>query len=207
MGSRRSLSGSFLPAAASFAVILAVDALSSDRQRTRMVAGILDETAHLATGLLVVCGTNGWRDRRWSAGVIAGSILLDADHLPGSLGWGVLQPGSSRPVPHSLAAPLGAVLIGIRSRGRKCPAATGTAIGLGFHLVRDLATPLGGPGVALFRPVKSGDYSLPYRTYAGILAAFLGASFGHARRVALGGTCGRDRRGFSAGRPSGCSTS
>jgi len=127
----------------------------------RPLAGVVDEAAHLATGSLVLAA---WPepDGGFVAGLAAGSVLIDVDHVPELWGRAWLRPRGVRPLPHSLATP---ALIAALGRGRF---ARGAAVGLVAHLVRDLAT--GRTRVALLWPLTRRGFSIRYRTYVGALA-------------------------------------
>src|SRR4051794_24304889 len=86
---------------AMLAAVAATDAVARTRDWPRSVAGLLDESAHAATGALLLANWPG-RDQAPAAGVFAGSVLLDVDHLPELWGRGWLRRPGARPVPHSL---------------------------------------------------------------------------------------------------------
>jgi hypothetical protein len=103
-----------------------------------LVRGLLDEPAHLATGLLL-----GGRDRVF----LLGALLPDLDHVP--LLFRDPAPGDPRPKTHSVwVALLGAVV------SRRL------AAGMLAHLARDLAL---APGVPLF---GGRHFRVPYAAYA-----------------------------------------
>src|SRR3954454_19886838 len=133
----------------------------------RPLAGIVDEAAHLATGTIVLAA---WPapDGQFACGLAAGSVLIDVDHVPelwDRLRW--LRPRGARPLPHTLLTP---ALVLARGRSRF---ARGAGVGLGAHLLRDLAT--GRTGVALLWPLSRRPFSIRYSTYIaalGCLAAY-----------------------------------
>src|SRR4051812_23150888 len=82
--------------------VAATDTVARMRIWPRPVAAVLDETAHLGTGILVLSAFQrpppGFR-----AGLLAASVLLDVDHVPDVLGSRMLRPRGQRPRPHSVA--------------------------------------------------------------------------------------------------------
>jgi hypothetical protein len=117
---------------------------------------VLDEAAHLATGVLVA----GALPRRWRLEVLLTSNALDADHVPSEIfGRRWLAPEFGRPHPHTLLVP--ALALAARR-----PA---TAIGLLAHLGRDLADPA--TGVALLWPLSRRTFAIPTGAYHFALGA------------------------------------
>lgn len=131
---------------------------------------VVDETAHLATALLVLAAF-GPGPAVAALGLLVGGTLLDLDHIPAILREGGLGDADARPLTHSavtaLALACGAALLPGRARAFFA----GAAVGVGVHLVRDLAT---GPGVPLGWPLSHESATIPYSAYAlclGILLA------------------------------------
>ena len=115
---------------------------------SRPVVGLLDETAHLALGLLL------WRRRaqRDLGALVAGSVLIDLDHAPSEFGHEWLRHGGhGRPYPHALVT-VGAV--GLLSRA--------AALALAVHLARDLTDT---SGVRLLWPLSTRELSVPAWLY------------------------------------------
>jgi membrane-bound metal-dependent hydrolase YbcI (DUF457 family) len=139
------------------------------RPRSRLVAGLLDEAAHLGTGLMVL---EAWQrpSQAFATGLLAGSVLLDLDHVPDALGIRVLRPDRMRPRPHSVATLL--VLAG-------SPRLGGALVGVTAHLARDLAT--GTNSVPLLWPFSKRPFSIPYGVYAAGLAALAGLGVAQSR--------------------------
>jgi hypothetical protein len=161
----------------------------------RPLAGVLDEAAHLATGTIVLA-TWPAPTGEFAAGLAAGSVLIDVDHVPelwGRAAW--LRPQGVRPLPHSLATPGLAAWRAARSRSEFW---RGAAVGLGAHLARDLAT--GTTGVALLWPLSRRPFSIRYRTYVGALALLCAAAGGRAERGSSPAATGR------AGQPASFTT-
>jgi inner membrane protein len=148
--------------------VLVADGVARLREWPRPVAGVIDEAAHVATGLVLLASSPRPVPDDHAAGVIAGSVLLDLDHVPELFGVGVLRNGTSRPVPHSLVTVL-ALARNARGHGWPTPGvARGAAVGVAAHLVRDLAT---GNGVQLLWPLSRRVFAIPYGVYAGLLIA------------------------------------
>lgn len=145
-----------------------------DEVRTLVGAGILsdgllDEAAHLATGVLVVSAL-ARGSRSLVAAVLASSVLIDLDHVPQYLGADWLTHGTVRPYPHCLLTlVVVAALAAPRSRLR--PLALGALLGLAAHFFRDLAEP--NSGIALLWPVSRETFSLPYAAYAALMLLLL----------------------------------
>jgi membrane-bound metal-dependent hydrolase YbcI (DUF457 family) len=142
--------------------VAVADAIARRRTWPRPVAGLLDETAHLGTGLVLV-GALPRPGRAFAQGVLAGSILLDIDHVPDVFGIRVLRPRRMRPRTHSIAT-----LLVLASS----PRLDGALVGVAAHLVRDLAT--GTNAVPLMWPFWKGPYVVRYRWYAAGLTALAG---------------------------------
>jgi hypothetical protein len=160
-----------LPPAAPFAALVAT--LVLDRLLAwlpaRPLAGVVDEAAHLATGTIVLAAC-GPRDEAFAAGLAAGSVLIDVDHVPELWGRAWLRRPGVRPVPHSLATPAFVAAIG----AGPSRFARGAAVGLVAHLVRDLAT--GTTRVALLWPLTRRGFSIRYRSYVLALAGLAGVA-------------------------------
>jgi membrane-bound metal-dependent hydrolase YbcI (DUF457 family) len=151
-----------------------IDAFVLPRLPVRPIAGIADEAAHAATAvaLLAALPPTG---NEFARGFAAGSILLDVDHVPELWGRRWLRPRGVRPLPHSLAIP---ALLAVHGARRSNRAALGAAVGLGGHLLRDLAT--GKTAVALLWPLTKRPFSVRYRKYVAVMAVF--AAVGASRR-------------------------
>jgi hypothetical protein len=100
--------------------------------------GPLDELAHLLTGALVLAALRGVVDRRFAAGLLVMSVLIDIDHVPGLLGVDWITHGTDRPYTHSLLTMAIVGLAAIGWRGRRS-LLLGALLGLGAHLARDLS--------------------------------------------------------------------
>src|SRR3954470_9031728 len=121
---------------AALATLLVIDAFVLPRMPVRPLSGFVDEAAHAATGIALLSAWSG-RDEEFVRGLAAGSILLDIDHVPELWGRRWLRPRGVRPLPHSFVPPALLVWHAVHRSNRT---AAGAAVGLGGHLLRDLAT-------------------------------------------------------------------
>ncbi len=164
---------SILPA---LALILSADALLARYDFSRLVEALLDEPAHLATGLLLLAALPAPRSRPFVLGAALGAVAIDADHVPGEFGWNIITRGTGRPVTHSLAT-CGALLLLSRALPETARAATvGAACGVLAHFVRDLGT----GGLPLLWPVSKRRVRVPYGVYLAILFAAGGGAWWRA---------------------------
>ena len=124
--------------------IAVADYVIKRRDPAWAVIGLLDEPAHLATGLLL-----GGRDPVF----LAGALLPDLDHVP--LVFQDPEPGDPRPKTHSIYAPIAAALVSRR-----------LAAGMLAHFARDLALE---PGLPLLGGRR--HFRLPYGAYALLILA------------------------------------
>jgi inner membrane protein len=175
------------------AAVCLLDAVHVARPWPVPVAGLLDEPAHLLTAWLILRAVVGPRlGGRWSGMLpwaLAGSVLLDLDHLPIYLWSAPIALPGSRPVTHSIATL--AVLLGVAAvtRRRTRTAALGLCVGVALHLVRDVAT---GPGIPLLWPIDQSDVRLPYGIYLAALGAVTAVAVLRAgKRAPLSAVSGR----------------
>jgi hypothetical protein len=146
----------------SLPIVAVTDAIARQRVWPRPIAGLLDEAAHLGTGLILLAALPR-PGRPFAQGVLAGSVLLDLDHVPDMLGMPFLRPERMRPRTHSVAT-----LLVLASSARL----DGALVGAAAHLVRDLAT--GTNAVPLMWPFWKRPYEVRYRWYAAGLVALAG---------------------------------
>jgi hypothetical protein len=154
--------------------------------------GPLDETAHLATMVLVLWAL-GPRisPRLWFPALIA-SVVIDADHIPALLGVDWLTVGTPRPYTHSVTTVLVLLALGATAGRRSRVVWRGAALGLSIHLFRDLAEP--GSGVALLWPLSDHSFSIAHWLYLMVMAGTAGVVAG---RVVKDFTVGQHRTGGS----------
>jgi membrane-bound metal-dependent hydrolase YbcI (DUF457 family) len=157
-------------------LIVAADALIPESGRPIWRLGSLDELAHLATGVVVLGALGPTVDGPLARGLIGASVLIDLDHIPQYAGRDWLTARTDRPYPHSLLTPIAAagflsVLRRRAPRGDVTRTALGALIGLGAHLLRDLADP--NTGVPLLWPIANRAFSIPRNQYLALLGAGL----------------------------------
>jgi inner membrane protein len=152
-------------------LIVVIDRVLHESAQPLPLQALLDETGHALTALLILSALGvAPRSPFWWA-ALAGSVLIDLDHLPGMLGWNGLTYGEPRPYTHSLVTIALLVAWAGCSRGTRRSVLAGLAAGVALHLVRDLAT----GGVPLFWPIRTIGVQAPYGYY---LIALLGAAAG-----------------------------
>jgi len=159
-------------------LIAAVDAIAPVPARPALVAGPLDELAHLATAVIVIGALGTAVDVTLARALLLSSVLIDLDHVPQYLGDLSITEGTARPYPHSLLTLLLVMTLvltlsaGGRPWKRAQQAGLGVLIGLGAHFVRDLAEPES--GLALLWPLDDRTFLVPDGVYAVFLATGLG---------------------------------
>jgi inner membrane protein len=158
------------------AAVAGLDRVQRSRDWPVPIAGALDEPAHLLTAGLLLAAAPRRPLPELAAWALAGSVAIDADHVPLYLGHMPTTVEGGRPVTHSLPTVGALLLAAAATRGRVRTALAGLGAGVCLHFVRDFAT--GGVGVPLFWPaVRRGDVRVPYSSYlialgvAGVAAA------------------------------------
>lgn len=148
------------------ALIIGLDTFLHRREPSRLVTGMLDESAHLLTASILVAALPLPRDELFLRGALAGAVLLDLDHLPGEFGSALLTRGAGRPLPHSL--PTVAALLACAAPASVCgrPFFLGAATGVLTHFLRDMAT----GGAPLRWPRDKRRVTIPYGAYPALLA-------------------------------------
>ena len=162
----RSLGGVAVPLVA-LAALWGFDALARAGRWPLVVAGALDEPAHLLTAWLVLAATGLSQRGRLTAWALVGSVLVDVDHVPlHAWGVGALTPGG-RPVTHSLliVLVLAVTTAAATTRSVRIPL-LGLATGTALHLLRDAAT---GWGVPLLWPLSPVQVRMPHEVYLALM--------------------------------------
>ncbi len=156
---------------AGVALILVFDLGLNFHRWPILVGGLIDLPAHLLTALIILAALRVRPFTRFWCSAAAWSMLIDLDHLPGELGYHVLEPGTPRPVTHSLAAILVLCLLALLSgtSGTRKDLAWGAATGVMLHLVRDITD---GGAIPLFWPLPLHGVALPYPFYVLTLLLF-----------------------------------
>lgn len=189
--------------AAALAIIVATTAIRRPNSYAFALAAVVDELGHAATGVLVVAALAP-RPSRFAWGLLAASLLIDADHLPRVLGSDWLTQGTPRPYPHSLLTVAVVLMAGFaigRRRPRARLVAGGVALGLVAHFLRDLGE--GGGGVPLWWPLSEVSPEMPRALYVGLMVALAVAGAVRILRDGdpLAGLRRLRRRGGEAGVP------
>ncbi len=140
--------------------VAGADAIARSRAWSHPVAGLLDEIAHLGTGVMVLAAWRRPSQPGFAEGLLASSVLLDVDHVPDVFGVHLLRPRQMRPRTHSIATLLALAC---------SPRLDGALVGAAAHLSRDLAT--GPNSVPLLWPFYKRPFTLPYAAYAAGLGA------------------------------------
>lgn len=167
------------------AMILTIDAVRG-HVTSYLLFGLLDEVCHLATAVLVLDATTRWHARhtppRFLLAALLASVLIDVDHVPMDLlSSDIITAGTPRPYTHSLTTMVVLlVATGVLRHRRSATPVAGVTVGVGLHLLRDLAT----APVALWWPVAAHGLEVSYGWYAAVLVLAM-----------LAGAVGRDRSG------------
>ena len=153
-------------------VVVCIDLITDAGSRSSQV-GVLDEPAHLATGILVllllVALLPAPPPVPFALAALVACVAIDLDHIPQYLGWEGLTEGTPRPYTHSLLTPLVLCALAAVSRGTVRAIALGAALGVCAHLLRDVAT---ASGVALFWPATSEASRISHPAYIVVLVLF-----------------------------------
>jgi inner membrane protein len=131
-----------------------------------VLGGVLDEPAHLATGLILLANLPP-AGRVWTAGYVIGCVAVDVDHVPLLPVRHRTRTEAPRPAAHSLLVPAGLGAVAGFSRGRARETLFGAAAGTCAHFMRDLAT---GSGLAPLQPLVRWRTKLPRSLYALVMA-------------------------------------
>lgn len=159
--------------AAAFGIVLGADWLIAHRDTERPIQALLDESAHLATALLLAAAArNDVPPSAALLGLACGATLIDADHVPLECGYDLLTRGLCRPFPHSLGTVGALTLASFARAGTARSFLSGAAAGAATHLLRDLAS----GGVPLLWPFSRRKITLPYGLYVALLASALVAA-------------------------------
>jgi inner membrane protein len=164
-------------------VVVCIDLITDAGSRSAQV-GVLDEPAHLATGilvlLLVVALLPTTPGMAFALAVLVACVAIDLDHIPQYLGWQGLTEGTPRPYTHSLLTPLVLCALAAVSRGAVRAIVLGAAVGVGAHLLRDVAT---ASGVALFWPATSEAPRISHPSYIVVLVLIAAVGIACAARA------------------------
>ena len=166
--------------------VVALDLALAYRHWPVVLAGLIDEPGHLVTAAILLAALLPWRWRAIAPWALAGSVLLDVDHIPLYSFWpGIAAEGGGRPVTHSLIT-AAVLLAGAAALKRWRIPLVGLAVGVLLHLVRDLAS---GPGAPLLFPWTEAWVRVSERSYLAVVAvAAVVATVRLARAVSARGS-------------------
>jgi membrane-bound metal-dependent hydrolase YbcI (DUF457 family) len=150
-------------------VVLCVDAILARYKPGVAIAGALDETAHLATTMLIGGPFPERQQPAVVAGALLGSILIDVDHVPLLVLKLPMESAADRPMTHSLVTLAAIGGLSRATRGQAGAVLLGIAAGTTCHFIRDLAT----GGMPLAWPASRRLVRVPYAAYAVLLAALV----------------------------------
>jgi inner membrane protein len=152
-------------------LILVIDRWLLGEAHTLLATGIADETAHLSTMVILLLAFPMLRNTGFIAGCLAGSVMIDLDHIPLYLGSNVLTEATNRPFTHGFLT-MGIVLAIAMVAGQPWRSiGLGLVAGLAAHFLRDMGTSTA--GVPLLWPITDTGFLLPYPLYIAVLAAAL----------------------------------
>lgn len=143
-------------------------------------AGVLDETAHLMTGFLLLAAVFRGAPRAFAAGLLVASVAIDADHIPQHLGTDIITAGTARPYSHSLLTVAVLLVLALHPRWRLV--LLGAAIGILGHFGRDMAE--NDAGVSLLWPFSDHSYTAPPAVYFGVVALLAAVALWRSIRAA-----------------------
>jgi len=158
-------------------LIWVVDATLMHWELAYGVQGVLDETAHLATGLLFLMALPRRPPKPFVLGCLVASVLIDADHIPIVLHFQPLIAAAHRPYTHSLSTVAVVLVAGLLMSDARRACAFGAVAGLLIHFFRDIATGF----VPLAWPVSTTEAQIPYTYYFALMVALAAAAASHAR--------------------------
>jgi inner membrane protein len=157
--------------------ILAIDLYFEQATPRLLTLAVLDELAHVLTAVIVLVAASQWVNRWTVAGFLAGTVLIDIDHIPLLLSTTDFSAVEGRPATHSVFTIL-ILLIPLLSRLIRNSTlryiVVGLSAGVAVHLIRDLAT----GGVPLYWPISGATVEIEYTGYViacmllGLIPAF-----------------------------------
>jgi hypothetical protein len=147
-------------------LITAIDYLLDAYTLVFPVRALLDELAHVTSAWIWLRDLQRRPSTPFVVGVLLGSVLIDADHIPLAIKQRGNITGQPRPYVHSLLVVLVLASVASRLPVHWRPALLGAALGVAAHLLRDMAT----GGVRLFWPLSVRTVSISYSAYVQLLA-------------------------------------
>jgi len=114
------------------------------------------------TGVLVLAALPRARGRAFAVGLLAGSVLVDLDHIPKLLGIDWISQGTPRPYGRSLLTLVILAVLICTWQARR-PLLFGALAGVAVHFGRDLGDQAS--GMPLFWPFSDSAYNVPHWIY------------------------------------------
>ena len=145
--------------------IVAADLILRTFKPGLLVAGLLDEAAHMATTVLIAGHRHRRMDPNVVSGMLPGSALIDLDHLPLVILKRPMASAEDRPMTHSLPTLAAVCIASAVTRGRSRSVLIGVTAGTACHFARDFAT----GGLPFFWPASRRLIKVPYAAYLIIL--------------------------------------
>ncbi|MER3436598.1 MAG: hypothetical protein C4346_02680, partial [Chloroflexota bacterium] len=121
-------------------LVIGIDARYRHADLPVIKEAVVDETAHLATALLVLLGVAPRMSLLRLSGTVIGGTAIDVDHLPAMAGSLVLTEGTNRPYTHSFLTVVLLIILGVALPAWIREFAWGASLGVASHLLRDMAT-------------------------------------------------------------------
>lgn len=148
-------------------LVIGIDARFRHTELPVIKEAVVDETAHLATALIVLLCIAPRSNLFRLSGTVIGGTAIDVDHLPAMAGSLVLTDGTNRPYTHSALTAVLLILLGAILPAWLREVTWGASLGVASHLLRDMAT----GGVPLLWPLQLASFTVPYSAYVVTLAA------------------------------------
>lgn len=159
-----------------------LDAALQTRDWSVPVMGMLDDSAHVATAGVILAALLPQHAARLAPWALAGSVLIDLDHVP-LYAWGALSTGPDRrPGTHSLIT-VAALGLAAAAIPRLRTPLSGLALGVLLHFVRDIGT---GPGLPVLWPAARKSFRVRYASYSLPLSAMAAVTAIRRRRGSPG---------------------
>jgi inner membrane protein len=147
--------------AAALAVVLIADEALHRLKVPWLVGGVIDETAHFATAVIVHANLPPAPPVSRAAFAV-GAVAVDSDHVPLIPRRHKIKKDEPRPALHTLLTPAAIAVAATVSRARAREALLGLEAGTWAHFFRDVGT---GTGLPVIQPLARWRLKLPRRCY------------------------------------------
>jgi hypothetical protein len=144
--------------------IAAIDIVLRTKSPRLPVAAILDESAHVATTLILLGPVQSPSCLAFPICAMVGSVIVDLDHVPAVLRHHPLRTAEDRPVTHSL--PTLGLVYAMTTTTSAHPAWLGLSVGATSHFIRDIGT----GGLPFLWPVRRDLFRVKPYVYTLLLA-------------------------------------